>query len=282
MHGIGYALGAMVMYGVGDLVYKRAALAGAPANRFMMVQSWLFTACVATYGILTGTLRFDPPALWGIASGCFMFAGFYNFARSLRGGAVSINAPIFRMSFTVTAALAVLLLGESVTPFKLAGLILAPGAVWLLLGGPRRDRPATATGESLLRVVLATIAVGIGQLIYKIGLTSGATPAGLLTTQGFVVVSLATGLTAIVDRRIRPTGTDLRHGAVAALVLSAAFILLLESLARGAASVMVPIAQMGFVVTAAVGILFLREPFTPRVGVGLALALAALAGLALS
>ena len=281
MHGIGYALGAMVLYGVGDLVYKRAALAGAPANRFMMVQSWLFTTCVAAYGLLTGTLRFDPPALWGIASGCFMFAGFYNFARSLRGGAVSINAPIFRMSFTVTAALAVLLLGESVTPFKLAGLILAPGAVWLSSAARITTGPS-ATGESLLRVVLATIAVGIGQLIYKVGLTSGATPAGLLTTQGFVVVSLATGLSAIVDRRIRPTRTDLRHGAVAALVLSAAFILLLESLARGAASVMVPIAQMGFVVTAAVGILFLREPFTPRVGVGLALALAALAGLALS
>jgi uncharacterized membrane protein len=52
-----------------------------------------------------------------------------------------------------------------------------------------------------------------------------------------------------------------------------------ESLARGEASVVVPIAQMGFVVTALLGFLFLREPFA-RKGAGLVAALAALAGLA--
>jgi len=44
----------------------------------------------------------------------------------------------------------------------------------------------------------------------------------------------------------------------------------------------VPITQMGFVVTAAIGIVFLREDFTPRKGAGLAFALAALIALALS
>jgi multidrug transporter EmrE-like cation transporter len=43
--------------------------------------------------------------------------------------------------------------------------------------------------------------------------------------------------------------------------------------------VVVPIAQMGFVVTALLGFFFLREPFTVRKGVGLAAALAALASL---
>jgi multidrug transporter EmrE-like cation transporter len=44
----------------------------------------------------------------------------------------------------------------------------------------------------------------------------------------------------------------------------------------------VPIAQMGFVVTALLGFLALGEPFTARKGVGIAAALAALASLALS
>ncbi len=43
---------------------------------------------------------------------------------------------------------------------------------------------------------------------------------------------------------------------------------------------LVPIAQMGFVVTAALGILVLREPLTARKAAGLAAALAALAVLA--
>jgi multidrug transporter EmrE-like cation transporter len=44
--------------------------------------------------------------------------------------------------------------------------------------------------------------------------------------------------------------------------------------------VIVPIAQMGFVVTALLGFLLLREPFTLRKGAGLVAAVAALASLA--
>ena len=56
--------------------------------------------------------------------------------------------------------------------------------------------------------------------------------------------------------------------------------MMVESLARGDASVMVPIAQMGFVATSLFGFLFLREPFSLRKGAGIAAALAALASLA--
>jgi drug/metabolite transporter (DMT)-like permease len=56
--------------------------------------------------------------------------------------------------------------------------------------------------------------------------------------------------------------------------------LLAESLARGPASTLVPITQMGFIVTASIGILVLREPVTGRKLTGLAFALAALAALA--
>jgi drug/metabolite transporter (DMT)-like permease len=54
---------------------------------------------------------------------------------------------------------------------------------------------------------------------------------------------------------------------------------MVEGMARAAVSVVVPIAQMGFVVTALLGFLFLREPFTARKGAGLAAALDALSSL---
>ena len=40
--GIAYALGAMLLFGLGDLVYKRGAAAGAQPHHFLMVQSWAF------------------------------------------------------------------------------------------------------------------------------------------------------------------------------------------------------------------------------------------------
>src|SRR3972149_6562996 len=134
-HGMAFALAAMICYGLSALVYKRAAAAGVAARQFMMVQAWCYAPGVLLYGAATQTLVFDAASLWGAVAGLFAFTGFYNFAQSLKYGSVSINAPIFRLSFTVTAALAVLLLGEPLTAAKLLGLALALLAIWLLLGG---------------------------------------------------------------------------------------------------------------------------------------------------
>ncbi len=274
--GIEYALGAMLLFGLGDLVYKRGAAAGAQPHHFLMVQSWVFTPTVALYGLATGSLEFSAASvLWGALAGVFALVGFYNFAHSLRTGSISINAPVFRLSFVLTAALAVVLLGEPLTRYKVAGIALALAAVWLLLGAPAPGDAAgrRETRSSLARVLIATATVG---------LQAGADPASMITAQGVVVITLATAFVGAVDRRIGPSRAALRYAPRAAVVLAFAFAFMVEGMKRAEASVVVPIAQMGFVVTALLGFLFLRESFTARKGVGLAAALAALASLAYS
>ncbi len=280
--GIEYALGAMLLFWIGDLVYKRGAAAGAQPHHLLMVQSWVFAPTVALYGLFTGSLTFVAGTLWGGLAGLFMLIGFYNFAHSLKSGSISINAPVFRLSFVITAALAVLLLGEPLTRYKVAGIALALAAVWLLLGAPAAEDAAgrRESRSSLVRVLIATAAVGIRNFIYKYGLRAGATPASLIVAQSVVFVTLSTALVGAVDSRIRPSGAALRYAPRAAIALAFALAFMVESLARGEASVVVPIAQMGFVVTALLGFLFLREPFTARKGAGLVAALAALASLA--
>jgi uncharacterized membrane protein len=279
--GIEFALGAMLFFGLGDLIYKRAASAGVQAHHFLMVQSWGFAASLVLYAALTGSLRFVAGSLWGAVAGLFMFTGFYNFARSLHTGSISINAPVFRLSFVLTAALAIALLGEPLTAYKSAGIGLALVAAWLLLGGPAPERAEhKETASSLLRVIVATVAVGIGNFIYGLGLRGGATPVSLIITQAAVVVSLSTLFVWRLDGRIRPRGAVLRHAPRASVVLALAFAFMVEAIARGQASIAVPIAQMGFVVTATLGFAFLGERFTARKGAGIVAALAALASLA--
>jgi uncharacterized membrane protein len=118
--GLGFALFAMICFGVSDLIYKRGSTAGIEAGEFVMLQSWVFCPAVTVYAWLSGTLHLSSPALWGSLAGVFLFVALFNFAASLRGGAVSTNAPIFRLNFTLTAALAILLLGEVLTLVKAA------------------------------------------------------------------------------------------------------------------------------------------------------------------
>jgi len=273
------ALGALLLFGLSDLVYKRAAAVGAPAGHFLMVQAWIFAPSVALYAALSGSLHAVRGALWGAAAGLFLFFGFYNFARSLRTGSVSVNAPVFRLSFVLTAALAIAVLGEPLTAYKAAGIAFALAAAWLLLGAPQR-KDSGFDLASLARVLAATVAVGIGNFLHTLGLRAGATPGTLVAAQAAVVVSLATAFVAAGERSVRPAREALRYAPVAAVLLALAFVLMVEGMARGQASVVVPIAQMGFLITALAGFVALGERFTARKGFGIAAAVAALASLA--
>jgi len=281
--GVWLALGSMIFLGLADLVYKRGAAAGVQAHHFLMLQAWFFAPAVTLYGLFTGTLALETSMLWGMGAGLFVFIALYNFARSLRSGSVSIIAPIFRLSFTVTVALAVLLLGEPLTAWKLAGLALALAAVWLLLGGEGAvaQEPGAARA-SLVQALIAMAAMGVANFLYKVGAMTGGSPATFIAGQASAFLPLATGFAWMMDRGIRPPGHAWKYGGSAAAVFLLALVLMFESLARGEASVLVPITQMGFVVTAAIGLVFLREPFTMRKVAGLAFAVAALACLARS
>jgi drug/metabolite transporter (DMT)-like permease len=280
--GIGLALLAMVSFGAGDLIYKRAAAAGIEARHFIMLQAWFFCPLVTLYAIVRQKLVLEPAALWGSLAGLVMFFAFYNFSRSLRSGSISTNAPIFRLSFTLTAALAIGLLGEALTLTKMAGLGLAFIAVLALAGGSQRSTSSGSSYGSLTRVLLATAAAGIGNLLYKVGLLAGSTPETLLATQAWVFCSLATLFVWFSDGRIRPPAAGFRYGALVGVTLLLGFIALLNGLAVGPASVLIPVAQLGFVFTAVLGRLLFAETLSWRKCCGLVVAAAAMVTLAFS
>ncbi len=279
--GTGYAFAALVCYGLGDFIYKNATAAGVQPHHFLMGQAWCFTPAIILYAWATGTLVIGPAAAWGGLAGLFFFVGFYNFLRSLAGGSVSISAPVFRLNFLITAILAIAVLGEPVRLPMPVALVLALAAIWLLLGGSERGKRPELDRRSLGAVLIATLATGIANFCHTMGLRHGGLPETLLASQAAVFVVLATAFARIVDGKIAPPAMMWKHAAAAAAVLIVAFLFMLHGVAQGPASVLVPIAQMGFVVTAALGILVLREPMTARKAAGLGAALGALAALAL-
>src|SRR5882757_10008571 len=95
---IATALAALVCYGLGDFIYKRAASAGIAAEHFLMGQAWFFCPAAIAYAWITGTLSFERSAWWGGLAGLLLLVGFFNYVQSLRLGAVSIIAPAFRLN----------------------------------------------------------------------------------------------------------------------------------------------------------------------------------------
>jgi transporter family protein len=274
------ALIALVCFGICDFVYKQAAAAKIRADYFIMAQAWIYCPSIIVYAALTG--RFVPAqaALWGSLAGLATFTGLYFFSRSLAYGAVSTNASIFRMNFIVTAFLAIAVLGEPLTLRKTAGLALALVATRLLIE-PQGTAAARATGtRSLVEVGGATLAFGAANFFHTIGLRHGAVPETLVVAQAAVFMPLATLVVLAKDRRIAPPLRAFRFSGPAAALQLVATVAMVRAIALGQASVLVPIAQMGLVVAALLGIVVLHERATLRKASGLALAVAALAVLA--
>jgi uncharacterized membrane protein len=157
-------------------------------------------------------------------------------------------------------------------------------ATWLLVGtGATADRaPNDARRRSLIQVAIATLAFGASNFFHTVGLRHGAVPETLAVAQAALFMPLATVVVYFADRKLRPSPVTFKYGAAAAIVLLCATIFLLRGVAGGQASVLVPIAQMGFIVAALLGIFILRERVTVRKAIGLVSALAALAVLARS
>ncbi len=278
--GVEYALAAMVCIGLADLVYKRAATQGVQPIHFLMVQGLFFGPAIVAYAWATGVLYAPPGFEWGMAAGFFIYIALYNFARSLASGAVSIVAPIFRLNFVLTAAFAIVVLGEPLTLNKVIGLALALAAVWLLLGDGGSASAKPSARVPLGRVLLATLAIAACNLCYKFGVAAGVPPVTMLVGQASVFVPMTLIVVWITGRSLKAPAIAWKHPPFAALFLFIGFPLLLESLRRGEASVLIPIGQMGFIVTALCGMLFMREAFTVRKVVGLVAAAGALVMLA--
>jgi uncharacterized membrane protein len=249
-----------------------------------MVQGWFFCPLVILYALATHRLILDPVALWGSLAGLLILLGFYYFLRSLVTGSISTNASIFRLNFIVTVLLVVALLGEPLTPGKSAGLGFALLATWLLLGGGASadGAPSNARRRSLIQVAVATLCFGASNFFHTVGLRQGALPETLAVAQAAVFMPLATLLVYITDRRLRPPLVTFGYSSIAAVLLLAATIFLLRSIAGGEASVVVPITQMGFIVAALLGIALLGERLTVRKVLGLLSAMVTLAVLAAS
>lgn len=279
INGTEYALAALLAYGLGDFIYKQSAQAKVRPSHFLAGQAWCFCPTVIVYAVTTGTLVIAPAALWGCLAGLFIFVGLHQFLRSLESGPVSITAPVFRLNFIITAVLAIVILGEPLSALKLAGFAFALAATWLLVAGLGGERRPAGDGF-FIHAAVATLAMGAANFFHKLGLFYGMPPETMLAAQAIVFVSLATAFTRVSEGSLRlPPGTW-RYSVPAAVVLIAAFLFLLHGMSTGPASTLVPIAQMGFVVTSALGILVLGEPLTARKAAGLAAAIAALLALA--
>ncbi|HXF73428.1 MAG TPA: EamA family transporter [Actinomycetota bacterium] len=248
------ALFALVIWSVQRVVAKRVLEELATAQYY-------FLSAAVGLPVYLPVLVLDPPtasALPGaLGVSALMALTFWVTTEALRRGPVSRVSPIAGLSPAVTAVLAVAFLGERPSGARAVGIGAAVAAVALL--GWRRSGGSAARGPWLGLTVLSTALQGVGAFLAKVVVTP-AGPSALLVTGA--AVQLAVGgwllrrerlpLPSLADRLARLTVLVLALAAVATIGY-------LVALARGPASVIVPLVATSPALGGALGLVALGE-----------------------
>ncbi len=286
------AVAALLLGAVADLLYRVAQQRGIDAPNFIFWQSTIFTAIIWGVAVSSWVILGDDgpvdfihknwtPWLYGVPAGVFGYLGLTLFVASLRTGDASVNAPIFRLNFVVTALGAIVILGESAEPIKLGGILLAVLAVLVLLNITQISAIRSDL-RSILLAVAASGFFGVAGLISKAGLDTGdigAIPMVLTQTVGFQQAAI---ITLLRRRNFSITRPVAQFAPGIAVIQVTWAVLLFESLRIGDASISYPIVQMSFVITAVLAVIFLKEEMNWSKGGGLVLAIIAVAVLGLA
>ena len=279
---IALALGALVVGAIADLLYRVGQTRGIDTGVFLFWQSTIFTTGIWIGSIATGQVNdiITSTWIWGLPGGLLSYIGLYLFVLSLRNGDASVNAPVFRLNFVVAAAGGILLLNETASLAKTVGILLAVLSVLSLLN-LRAIKEGGSARQSLITVVAASLLFGSVGVLAKQALNEGSTAVPLILTQTVAFQSCAV-LYVLFTRRWRPNTPTVRYAPPISLLQLVWSILLFQALALGDASVIYPVVQLSFVVTAVLAVAFLKEAITRTKAGGLALAVLAVAALALA
>lgn len=199
---------------------------------------------------------------WGALSGVFSLAGNILLIEAMGMQSAGVCSTIYRLNMVFVVLGAFFLLGENVSWHQAIGIGLALLAIVAFLPD-RRDVTVRPLGF-YLALLAALLRAGMG-LSYSYAFAHGADKNGVVLVNS--LFWMAGGMLYAWQREkgrgLKDRGV-LGYGLLSGALVAGIVFCMAGSLHLGAASVVLPIAQMSFLGTFALSAIFLAEPCTPR------------------
>ncbi len=248
--GVGWALLSLLAAGVLDVLFGRYAGRGPVTGAYLIgIGVVVIIGQSIALGIAGVPLAWEAnAALWGTLAGAVVMLANALLIESLAGINVSLGSTIYRLNTIAVVIFAIAFLGEALTLTKLAGVLLGIMAVILLYhrGGRGGDDRLLLASVSI--VIVASLLRAAFGIISKFGLTGGADPFlfMLYIGAGWTLAAIAYGL--VRRQRVAALRDVLPYAMASGVLVCLVASFLLLGLRAGEASVVIPIANMSFVV----------------------------------
>ncbi|MDD5596346.1 MAG: EamA family transporter, partial [Victivallaceae bacterium] len=203
---------------------------------------------------------------WGIVSGLFSVAANILLIEGMSHNEVGVCSTIYRLNLVVVALGAFWLLGETVTALKITGIAFAAAAVLMFF-------PVSYHGDTADRTKLGFYLVGIAALLragmglsYKYAFLQGTDRNVLLLINGVLWIIGGGVYLLFREKHLsgKAGGKSWSYGVLSGLLICGIVLFMALALQYGDAAVVLPIAQMSFLGTWALGLLLLGEKLNFR------------------
>jgi uncharacterized membrane protein len=266
-------LSMLLMAGV-DFLFGMAARKKISYATMMCCQFCSFLPASAIFAYWEGQYAWTSLNMLGAATAVLILVAYWSLMRSVSLGELSTSAPIYRINFVVAALIAILFMGESMTFGKAIGFLSAAFSIFLISEFQfSRQRFREMRLNSILWATVAMLAMGITNVIFKVGLSLGLAPAMFIHSQAFFFAGLSILYAYIQQGGPRFSRLGWVYGLTIGLGNLLGILALVFALRIGEVSIVTPIAQLSFVVSVLMATLWMREHITVRKIFGLLLAI---------
>ncbi len=240
----------LIAAGLVDLVFK--LYAAKPRSRGMLIFGvgcvWIvLQGASMSYG--EGGVDLSAVSLgYGFTAAVFVTVSNILLLECMTHLPISMASTIYRLNTIPLVILAFFVLDESLGGFKLAGILAGIATVFLLY----RPDPDTGRHDSqfllfLALIIIASIIRALYGITTKAGVDSGGDPDTMMLLAAFGWCFGGLAYAHFRERRVVMTREKLVYIGIAGALVFAVVWLLTTALTLGDASVVVPLANMGFV-----------------------------------
>jgi len=269
---IAYAFLSLVLTAFNDFVFKLFADKMRSRGGFICIIGvfWLFA-------LMFLPMRWDnlqATLVWGVVSGLFSVTGNILLIEAMARQSVGLCSTMYRLNMVFVVIMAYFMLNESISAMQLIGILSALAAVVVFLP---YDSMKGASGVGFVLALLASVLRAFMGISYKYAFKFGVDKNALVLVNSFLWIIPGFLYAVIREKQLNWIKDMLviKYGAISGILVAGIVFCMAGSLNAGDASRVLPIAQMSFLVTFVLSVVFLKEKFDVRKTIALLLGIVA-------
>ncbi len=264
----------MILIGSGDAINKGARQLGIPIGSYLIVQTIAYTIIVLALTVLYGGIKWtNADVVYSLLSAAFGFTAFSLMLHSLTHGEAGVNYTIFRSSFVLSTAGAILLLHERISVYKVIGIVFACLAIFSFF---YRNGRTGAKMRSLTMAIGAMIVTAGFQIILKVSTNVFSSTLSFVLLMNIFFATFVILYNILFGTFKFPKQT-FTLAPLNGILMAFATLCYVTALKHGELSTTVPIIQLSFIITAMLSAKFLHEKFSMSKVIGILCAAVAIA-----